>query len=1297
MNRLHNEKQTVGTDSTTQESVNVPTKRDTIHKIRNLWEEALKDGYFELIDEAEEFLNSIAKAENSILDKELTNFQYELWNQCYQARLQDNLQQHPFHSKSNVMMFAPTSSGKTAVAEIFLLSPFFHSKKRRRAAIYVAPTKALAQMKYKELITRYGQYIDPLTGEPLENRIIISTGEDYIYDNQLSKGKFTIACIVYEKAIILFSQRKHIFRYTGCLVIDELHMLQDIQRGPALEMLIAKALHKQHKQHSQGSEEDKLKIVGISTEGTPPEALKKLFQVIAGEILPPIEIRSQSRPVPIRHYFVLPTVHKDKPFTNLLIEEFNNTQDRIIPLKKREEIKAQIDLTWQQYRAENKKNSAEVLQRLTSLLKYLLKDKQDYRLLVFIDKKRKIQDIAEEVNAFFNTQGITPWNTVNEKEFSLIIKELELDNLENRQLPNFASYGVFLHHADVDRDIRTYIEQHFADLPDASQNLTPQVVIATQTLAYGVNLTVHDVVILAVDYPFTNRKGKLGHRRLNACAFHNMVGRAGRLGKLTSQTHANVYVVPEESGCANMVDQYYSVPPHVKSQLFRDEDSEQYRKQNILQLEEVYKTLSIDSYTYPFIRTILDSLRHLTSKRSSAKIAKYASPEDLKDFLVNTLYYREKMLEESQGFQENFDNCMRGVLWKCSEVEYQLVQRIGDEEKYAITELGESLVNTGTGLKTIASMLKCTKAFYEIWKKHYQDKKFPTLFYLLVVITQEEIFRDKVNNTTEGSVRWPPERRDRIHWNRGENRIDINRRDVASRFQKILAEALQESSKTDKLTTFVKSIILYLEQEFSESNPRNAGVVYREGVIDIILRLFCAVMTWVKMAKIREVRVHVTRTIWGQEGRLTGFRQLVDQVSWKLLFLLKLNKWYHNEKSLPDLSLEQEIELLNLASQVRHGTNVYVVTLCYPASSNFSRFQIRRMLRQGLTSTRLLSSNTQFKYVINKNTQGNKLLKDTKNLVRQNFNTLADEIAVSLNIGYDELEQQFQIRSFWEFLADSFDKSIEEFSKVRWEYQEDSSQEDSLVEKSFAKVEIVDFTNLLFDQRLRSFFNFEGLKAGLLSNNEDILAHDLNNFDIEIIHSQFSGMIWKEGVRKHEQDSQDKPNKILGVQFNNNWLVHYGDSDYVSLSELLKREAQTPHLLFVTLPWIPYLEEIPLPVVEVLEYRHQQPDFTTVFISLAAFATLSTLIACNYILGSTVMQNLRTPHTGLLRLLLTQEIPKLCRTESINSISNLPDSLHEELLKYYEVGKDYQELLMDKNEYEGDIQKNKLAIRKLLC
>lgn len=116
--------------------------------------------------------------------------------------------------------------------------------------------------------------------------------------------------------------------------------------------------------------------------------------------------------------------------------------------------------------------------------------------------------------------------------------------------------GIAFHNSDLDRDERLLLEEHFRD---PAKNL--RVMVATTTLAMGINTPAEAVVIVELVHP-----GR-PPTRYDVAEYKNMVGRAGRLGYSPKGTS---YVIAPYSREEYDVWQHYVLgePEDVESRLF---------------------------------------------------------------------------------------------------------------------------------------------------------------------------------------------------------------------------------------------------------------------------------------------------------------------------------------------------------------------------------------------------------------------------------------------------------------------------------------------------------------------------------------------------------------------------------------------------------------------------------------------------------------------------------------------------------------------------------------------------------
>ena len=139
---------------------------------------------------------------------------------------QDRVLSHqPLWEGRNILVVAPTSSGKTFVGEVLAARSAFSLKR----AVFLVPYKAIAEEKYAEFRERY---------ENLGISVVISDGDHTRFDNDIRRGDFGIAVIVYEKMAQLLIQSPGILVDCSLIVVDEVQMIADRARGPSLEILL---------------------------------------------------------------------------------------------------------------------------------------------------------------------------------------------------------------------------------------------------------------------------------------------------------------------------------------------------------------------------------------------------------------------------------------------------------------------------------------------------------------------------------------------------------------------------------------------------------------------------------------------------------------------------------------------------------------------------------------------------------------------------------------------------------------------------------------------------------------------------------------------------------------------------------------------------------------------------------------------------------------------------------------------------------------------------------------------------
>lgn len=187
----------------------------------------------------------------------------------------------------SLVLSAPSGTGKTLVTELAILRWY---AKTKRKAVYLVPLRAIANEKTREFQKYFG--MGP-------GKVVACYGEQAIKPGELKRARCIIA--TYEKFDSFLRNRK-VHRWVkklGLVVIDEVHMIGDPNRGAALESLIIRLA--QNYPQTQ--------ILALTATVANPKQLARWFSGLFAQECR--AICSTVRPVPLRYQF---EVHQDKKF-----------------------------------------------------------------------------------------------------------------------------------------------------------------------------------------------------------------------------------------------------------------------------------------------------------------------------------------------------------------------------------------------------------------------------------------------------------------------------------------------------------------------------------------------------------------------------------------------------------------------------------------------------------------------------------------------------------------------------------------------------------------------------------------------------------------------------------------------------------------------------------------------------------------------------------------------------------------------------------------------------------------------
>jgi helicase len=129
----------------------------------------------------------------------------------------------------NILVSSPTASGKTLIAIFAIIDHLF---KKNGKIVYLNPLRALSAEKFSEF-----QKLSSIDFER-KIKIQISTGE--LDDADKNLGKNDVIVLTNEKMDSLIRHGAEWINDISLVIVDEVHLLGDLDRGPTLEIILTK-------------------------------------------------------------------------------------------------------------------------------------------------------------------------------------------------------------------------------------------------------------------------------------------------------------------------------------------------------------------------------------------------------------------------------------------------------------------------------------------------------------------------------------------------------------------------------------------------------------------------------------------------------------------------------------------------------------------------------------------------------------------------------------------------------------------------------------------------------------------------------------------------------------------------------------------------------------------------------------------------------------------------------------------------------------------------------------------------
>ncbi|XP_011086448.1 DExH-box ATP-dependent RNA helicase DExH15 chloroplastic [Sesamum indicum] len=409
---------------------------------------------------------------------------------------------------SSVVVSAPTSSGKTLIAE----SAAVATVARGRRLFYTTPLKALSNQKFRDFRETFGDSnVGLLTGDSAVNKdaqILIMTTE--ILRNMLYQS-------------VGMASSESALAHVDVIILDEVHYLSDISRGTVWEEIVIYC-------------PKEVQLICLSATVANPDELAGWIGQIHGKTE---LVTSSKRPVPLTWHFstktaLLPLLDEKGTGMNrkLSLNQLQLDSSGTSPYKdegsrRRKSRKHQLDVPTLSRNDMNSIRRSQVPQVIDTL--WHLKGRDMLPAVWFIFS-RKGCDAAVK---YLEECQLLDDCEITEVELALKRFRIQYPDAVRESSAKGLLRGVAAHHAGCLPLWKSFIEELF-------QRGLVKVVFATETLAAGINMPARTAVISSL-----SKRTETGRTLLNSNELLQMAGRAGRRG-IDERGHVVLVQTPYE-------------------------------------------------------------------------------------------------------------------------------------------------------------------------------------------------------------------------------------------------------------------------------------------------------------------------------------------------------------------------------------------------------------------------------------------------------------------------------------------------------------------------------------------------------------------------------------------------------------------------------------------------------------------------------------------------------------------------------------------------------------------------------
>ncbi|XP_002518663.3 DExH-box ATP-dependent RNA helicase DExH12 [Ricinus communis] len=377
-------------------------------------------------------------------------------------RVQSRVYETALFKADNVLLCAPTGAGKTNVAVLTILQQLGLKMNKEDGSFNHSDYKIVYVAPMKALVA---EVVGNLSNRLQEYGVKVRelSGDQSLTRQQIEETQIIVTTPEKWDIITRKSGDRTYTQLVKLLIIDEIHLLHD-NRGPVLESIVARTVRQIE------TTKEHIRLVGLSATLPNYEDVALFLRVDLKKGL--FHFDNSYRPVPLSQQYIGITVKK--------------------PLQR---FQLMNDICYEKVMAVAGK----------------------HQVLIFVHSRKETAKTARAIrdSALAND---TLGRFLKEDSASREILQSHTDMVKSNDLKDLLPYGFAIHHAGMTRADRQLVEDLFADGH-------VQVLVSTATLAWGVNLPAHTVIIKGTQI-YNPEKG--AWTELSPLDVMQMLGRAGR-------------------------------------------------------------------------------------------------------------------------------------------------------------------------------------------------------------------------------------------------------------------------------------------------------------------------------------------------------------------------------------------------------------------------------------------------------------------------------------------------------------------------------------------------------------------------------------------------------------------------------------------------------------------------------------------------------------------------------------------------------------------------------------------------